>query len=227
MYIYLFTGWYSRKQKDQIKTEGKHLSTPFPRLYLTPSQQISAPCLCNYLRLHTVPLVRQQTWMGWVPVSTQQFSLLLLLPYTFALLQSGLSTGHLFLWNIYLLQHGVFHRLKQLICCVMEHLPPPLTLVWPLMFITLSSNPTPSWLFLPFPECACTGDTGLADGPSCVLQWVHSEDKWIWHGAYLGLNPQKPPCRFHPAHIYTKYMVLHMWCNNSGGCKTPSSCSSQ
>lgn len=129
MYIYLFTGWYSRKQKDQIKTEGKHLSTPFPRLYLTPSQQISAPCLCNYLRLHTVPLVRQQTWMGWVPVSTQQFSLLLLLPYTFALLQSGLSTGHLFLWNIYLLQHGVFHRLKQLICCVMEHLPPPLTLV--------------------------------------------------------------------------------------------------
>lgn len=195
MYIYLFTGWNSRKQKDQIKTEGKHLSTPFPRLYLTLSLQIPVPCLCNYLRLHTVPLVRQQTWTGWVPVSTQQLSLLLLLPYTFALFQSGLFKGHLFFWNIYLLQHRVFHRIKQIICSVMEHLPPPLTLVLPLMFISLCWMCFHRWHLL-----------GWWD----QLQWVHSEAKWIWHGAYLGLNPQKPPCSFHLAHIYTQYMVLHV-----------------
>lgn len=151
--------------------------------------------------------------MELVTVSTQQFSLLLFLSYTFALLQSGLSTGHFFFFflNIHLFQHGVFHRLHQIICCVMEHL--LLLLLSPWYYL---------WCLSPFSECASTGDTGLAAGLSCVLQWVHLEAKWIWCGAHLGLSPQKPPCSFHLAHIYTQYMVLHMWRNNSDGCLTPS-----
>lgn len=54
LFIYLLAGLAGSK-KTKIKTEGKHLSTPFLRLSLTPSLQIPVPCLCYYQKLHTVP----------------------------------------------------------------------------------------------------------------------------------------------------------------------------
>lgn len=80
--------------------------------------------------------------MGLVTVSTQQFSLLLFLSYTFSLLQSGLSTSHFFFFFSSEYTSVPAWGLPQatsdnLLCRGTPPPPPPLTLVLPLVFITL------------------------------------------------------------------------------------------
>lgn len=173
--------------------------------------------------------MRQRTWKGRVTVSAQQFlSAATSFLHFCSTPEWTFHRPFFFFWNIHLFQQRVFHRLQWIICSAMEYLLLLLLSPWCYLWCLspLPEIPPHSWLFLPFPECASTGDTGLADRLSHVLHWVHSEARWLWHGAHLGLVPQKSPRSFHLAHIYTQYTVLRMWCNNSHGCITPP-CSSQ
>lgn len=201
--VNVYLVWLAGNKTTNIKT-GEHLSTPFPRFNLTPSLQISVPCPCYHHELHTVPSVRQRMWKGWVMVSTQQFLSAATSFLHFCSTPEWTPTDQVLFWNIHLFQQRVFHRLQWIFYSAMEQ--PLLLLLSPWCYLWCLSpfpqTPPHSWLFLPFPECASTGDTGLVDRLSCVLQWVHFEARWLWHEAYLGLVPEKSPHSFHLAHIH-------------------------
>lgn len=122
--VYLFIYWLSQQEtkRPTLKTEGKHLSTPFLRLNLTPSLQIPVSCPCYYHKLHTAPSVWQQMWKGLQSVHSS--SSLQLFFLTLVLYSRVDSPQAIFFWNIHLFQHEVFYRLQQIICCIRELLSP-------------------------------------------------------------------------------------------------------
>lgn len=172
--VNVYLVWLAGNKTTNIKT-GEHLSTPFPRLNLTPSLQISVPCPCYHHELHTVPSVRQRMWKGWVMVSTQQF------------LSAATSFLHFCSTPEWTLHRPVFfleypsvpaEGLPQatvdiLFCHGAASSPTPLTLVLSLMFITLSSNPTS---FLAF----------------SALSWMCFH-RWHWLGWQAQLCPAVGP----------------------------------
>lgn len=160
--------------------------------------------------------------MGWVTVSTQQF---LFAATSFLHFFSTPEWTHhrpfLFLeypsvpaWGLpqVTVDNLLCHRAPS----------PPLTLVLPPMFITLSSNPTHflafsalfsvrfhRWHWLGWQAQLCP-----AMGPF----WSQMNLAWGIPGSCpTEATLQLPPCR-----TYTQYMVLYMWCNNSDRCITPS-----
>lgn len=141
-----------KKKKSSINTQGKHFSSPIPRLSFTPSLQ--APLLppCYHCRAHWGPSRRQQAVQG-LRSGHSSFSLLL-----FPKLQSSVGCSLFGGVPASVLAHPSTAGLlrKYLLQCGSStgssyfgnHRAPPLPiLVFPLLLLTLSFPPSLSLVF--------------------------------------------------------------------------------
>lgn len=170
--------------------EGKHLSSPFPRLnFNSPLQTPSfPPCYCHKL-----------------------CSVCLCCCFLLTLfLCSGVGSPQASSFkNIYLLQRRVFHSL-QWISALPWSTSSFLLSPWCYLCCLSPFPPTSSsWQFLPFLDYAFM-EMPLAwlmcSGVSCSGFGASR----IWHSAAPGFVPQRPPCSYHLT-IYPQKMVLYIY----------------